>query len=275
MPMLHSSVTNRAKDQGGARSLDKSFSPSLGIGVADEFTIRIRIYLLCLWTWINQNGHLRARVAEEAGSNEKGEAHGGCATWPIGSVAVPCPMTSISRLATHSLVWRKGGFMRGPHRHQHDAAARLLIRLNTLHPWNLRFGRRLAPTAACWSVKDIQATFPRRLGSKRGTFAYLNHGASAFLAIPVPITAATTMSMNCFPTQNFQFMNHSGPPKPKLTLRREHTKTMLSEEYNSFELDESLSTRPAFTSRRAKDFDLASGGYSQSMCLFSRSLITN
>jgi hypothetical protein len=39
--------------------------------------------------------------------------------------------------------------MRGPHRHQHDAAARLLIRLNTVHPWSLRFGRRLVPTAAC------------------------------------------------------------------------------------------------------------------------------
>jgi hypothetical protein len=73
MPMLHSGVTNRAKDQGGARSLDKSFSPSLGIGVADEFTIRIRIYLLCLWTRINQNGHHRARAVEEADSNEKGK----------------------------------------------------------------------------------------------------------------------------------------------------------------------------------------------------------
>ena len=27
--------------------------------------------------------------------------------------------------------------MRGPHRHQHDAAAQLLIRLNTVHPWSL------------------------------------------------------------------------------------------------------------------------------------------
>jgi hypothetical protein len=33
------------------------------------------------------------------------------------------------------------------------------------------------------------------------------------------------MSLYLFPTQNFQFINHSGPPKPKLTWRREHTKT--------------------------------------------------
>jgi hypothetical protein len=41
--------------------------------------------------------------------------------------------------------------MRGPHRHQHDAAARLLIRLNTVHPWSLRFGpvsRQLLPAGA-------------------------------------------------------------------------------------------------------------------------------
>lgn len=30
--------------------------------------------------------------------------------------------------------------MRGPHRHQYDPAARLLIQLNTAHPWSLRFG---------------------------------------------------------------------------------------------------------------------------------------
>jgi hypothetical protein len=61
MLMLHSGVTKGAKDQSGAQSLDKSLSPSLGFGVADELTIRIGIYLLCLWTRINQNGHLRAR----------------------------------------------------------------------------------------------------------------------------------------------------------------------------------------------------------------------
>jgi hypothetical protein len=61
MLMLHSGVTKAAKDQSGARSLDKSLSPSLGFGVADELTIRIGVYLLCLWTRINQNGRLRAR----------------------------------------------------------------------------------------------------------------------------------------------------------------------------------------------------------------------
>ena len=58
MLVLHSGVTKGAKDQSGARSLDKSLSPSLGVGVADELTIRVGIYLLCLWTRINQNGHL-------------------------------------------------------------------------------------------------------------------------------------------------------------------------------------------------------------------------
>jgi hypothetical protein len=48
MLMLHSGVTKGAKDQSGARSLDKSLSPSLGFGVADELNIRVRIYLLCL-----------------------------------------------------------------------------------------------------------------------------------------------------------------------------------------------------------------------------------
>jgi hypothetical protein len=78
MLVLHSGATKRAKDQSGARSLDKSLSPSLGVGVADKLTIRVGIYLLCLWTRINQNRHLQAR--REAGPNEKGEVHGGCAT---------------------------------------------------------------------------------------------------------------------------------------------------------------------------------------------------
>ncbi|KAF2843969.1 hypothetical protein T440DRAFT_73027 [Plenodomus tracheiphilus IPT5] len=68
------------------------------------------------------------------------------------------------------------------------------------------------------------------------------------------------MSMNSFPTQNFQFINHSGPLKPKLTWRREHTKTMPSEEHDYLELDESPSTRPALKSCGAEDFDLASAG---------------
>ena len=82
MPMLHSGVTDRAKDQSGARSLDDSLSPSLGFGAADEVTIRVEIYLLYLWTRINQNGHLLARVVERAGSNEKG---GG--TWRLRNLA--------------------------------------------------------------------------------------------------------------------------------------------------------------------------------------------
>ncbi|KAF1366144.1 hypothetical protein EJ07DRAFT_170930 [Lizonia empirigonia] len=65
------------------------------------------------------------------------------------------------------------------------------------------------------------------------------------------------MSLNSFPTQNFQFVNHFGPPKPKLTWRREHKRTMPSEEH---ELDESPSTGPALTLCRANDFNLASGG---------------
>jgi hypothetical protein len=83
MLMMHSSVTNGAKDQSGARSRDDSLSPSLGFGVAEESIICVRIYLLYLWTRINQNRHLRARVVEGA-SNEKGEVHGSCATWPVG-----------------------------------------------------------------------------------------------------------------------------------------------------------------------------------------------
>ena len=61
MLVLHSGVTKGAKDQSGARILDKRLSQSLGVGVADKLTIRVRIYLLCLWTQINQNGHLQAR----------------------------------------------------------------------------------------------------------------------------------------------------------------------------------------------------------------------
>jgi hypothetical protein len=84
MLMLHSGVTNGTKDQSGARRLDKSLSLSLGLGVADELNIRVGIYLLCLWTRINQNGHLRARFFEGAGSNEKREVQGSCATWSMG-----------------------------------------------------------------------------------------------------------------------------------------------------------------------------------------------
>jgi hypothetical protein len=53
MLMLHSGVTNGTKDQSEARSLDKSLSLSLGFGVANELTICVRTYLLCLWTRIN------------------------------------------------------------------------------------------------------------------------------------------------------------------------------------------------------------------------------
>ncbi|KAI1669653.1 Chromo domain containing protein [Pyrenophora tritici-repentis] len=66
------------------------------------------------------------------------------------------------------------------------------------------------------------------------------------------------MSFNSFPTQNFQFVNHSGPQKPKLTWRREHRRTMPSEEHDYLELNESPITRPALTSCRANDFNLAS-----------------
>ena len=48
MLMMHSSVTNGAKDQSGARSLDKSLSPILGFGVAQELIICVRIYSLYL-----------------------------------------------------------------------------------------------------------------------------------------------------------------------------------------------------------------------------------
>jgi hypothetical protein len=56
--MLHSSVKNGAKDQSGARSLDDSLSPTLGFGAADKLTICVGIYMLYLWTRINQNRHL-------------------------------------------------------------------------------------------------------------------------------------------------------------------------------------------------------------------------
>ena len=107
MPMLHSSVTDGAKDQSGARSPDKSLSLSLGFGIADESINHVGIYLLCLWTWINQNRHIRASDTEGAGSNEK--RRGRCMVaaqlglWGD-SVAVPCSMTSISSLATHYLL---------------------------------------------------------------------------------------------------------------------------------------------------------------------------
>jgi hypothetical protein len=105
--MLHSGVTNGAKDQSGARSLDKSLSLSLGFGVADESIIHVGIYLLCLWTWINQNRHIRASDTEGVGFNEKRRGRCMVAAQPGlwgDSVAVPCSMTSISRLATHYLL---------------------------------------------------------------------------------------------------------------------------------------------------------------------------
>jgi hypothetical protein len=50
----------------------------LGFGVANELIIYVRIYLLCLWTWINQNRHIQASDTEEAGYNER---EGGGAWW--------------------------------------------------------------------------------------------------------------------------------------------------------------------------------------------------
>jgi hypothetical protein len=103
--MLHSSVINGAKDQSGARSLDKSLSPILGFGVADELTIRVGIYLLCLWTRINQNGHLLARVFEGVGPTKRGRCMAAAQPSLWGdSVALPCSMTSIGRLAMQFLV---------------------------------------------------------------------------------------------------------------------------------------------------------------------------
>jgi hypothetical protein len=150
--------------------------------------------------------------------------------------------------------------MREPHRHQHDAAARLLIRLHTVHPWGLRFGRRLAPTAPCWSAEDIRASFSRRLGSKLATFAYLNHSASGFLAppdLPEPPTAAT-MSMTSFPTQ-LQIIPYIEPPKqkPRQPSRRNPSKTAFNGyEYLALDGDLSIGLTPA--SQQAGDFDSTS-----------------
>jgi hypothetical protein len=152
--------------------------------------------------------------------------------------------------------------MRGPHRHQHDAAARLLIRLNAVHPWSLRFGRRLAPTAACWSAQDIQSSFPTGFRSKRATFAYLNHGASRFLAppdLPNPPTAAT-MSFNSFPMQ-LQIIPYTGPPKPKQTSRRNLSKTAFNG-YEYLALDDDLSIDLTPASHQARDVNSPSSRHS-------------
>jgi hypothetical protein len=77
------------------------------------------------------------------------------------------------------------------------------------------------------------------------------------------------MSFNSFPMQNFQFVNYSGPPKPKLTWCRERTKAMPSEEHDDLKLGKSPSTRPALTSCQAKEFDFFLGGYSQSVFILA------
>jgi hypothetical protein len=49
---------------------------------------------------------------------------------------------------------------------------------------------------------------------KRGTVAYLDHSASAFLTppdLPEAATEATMMSFDSFPKHNFQFVPYNGP----------------------------------------------------------------
>jgi hypothetical protein len=72
--------------------------------------------------------------------------------------------------------------------------------------------------------------------------AYLNYGASAFLApsdLPEAATAATKMSFDSFPTKNFQFVPYNGPLEPKPTQRCKHTKPMPSNHRECTALDES------------------------------------
>jgi hypothetical protein len=83
--------------------------------------------------------------------------------------------------------------------------------------------------------------------------AYLNYGASAFLApldLPEAATAATTMSFDSFPTQNFQFVPYNGPLKPKPTQRRKHTKLMPSNHRKCTALDESYQAGDELVSGR-------------------------
>jgi hypothetical protein len=56
------------------------------------------------------------------------------------------------------------------------------------------------------------------------------------------------MSFNSFLTQNLRFMNYSRPLEPKLTWRRERTKTKPSREHDYLKLDENLIARPALLS---------------------------
>jgi superfamily I DNA/RNA helicase len=103
--------------------------------------------------------------------------------------------------------------MQRPHCHQHYAAARLLTRLQSRVPLEPAF-QTLSRTD-CYLLERL--THSSQLSErelKRGTAAYLNYGLSAFLATPDLLKAAiaaTMMSFDFFPTQNFQFVSYNGP----------------------------------------------------------------
>jgi hypothetical protein len=116
--------------------------------------------------------------------------------------------------------------------------------------------RRL-PTRA---LRAIQASFRREVTSKRGTFAYLNQCASAFLApsaLPRATTATRTMFSHTFPLpqkqNDLRFISYKAPPRLKQTSRRISSKVPSNEDRYPG-IDEVVVNRPGSgTGRKDKE----------------------
>jgi hypothetical protein len=155
--------------------------------------------------------------------------------------------------------------MRRPCRHHTTQLRDCCIDSNTVHPWSLRFERCLVPTAACYSVQGHSIQLSERVRSEAWILRLLNPRPFRIICTARPLkatTAVTTMSLDCFPMQ-LQIIPYTGPPKPKLTSRRNTSKTRFNgQEYRVFEEDLSIGLAPV--SHQAEDVGSASSRHSQS-----------
>ncbi|PVH95546.1 hypothetical protein DM02DRAFT_147561, partial [Periconia macrospinosa] len=133
-------------------------------------------------------------------------------------------MASTGGVVVYTLFRKKTGPARGLHRHRDYAAVGLHVAFQSGVPWRTRF----EPCA-------VHATASQKFD--------LNHRTPTFfptLGLPTT-TAATTMSLHTFPTQQLQFISYEGPPEPKQSKYAK--KTPVNEDMCS-DHDGILNTKP-------------------------------
>jgi len=126
-------------------------------------------------------------------------------------------MASTGGVVVYALFRKKTGSARGLHRRRAYVVVGLHVAFQSGVPWRIRFEPCAVHATASQVCKAIQASFPRELAYSNRNLTYLNHCAPTFfptLGLPTT-TAATTMSLHTFPTQQLQFISYEGPPEPK------------------------------------------------------------